>query len=128
MTIAPPNFPLPGLSPMTGVIESDNLRFSFTLNIKIDFSNVKIIIKPNTPLIGIIPIPRYFCDSFELKNAYEIFDKKIIKEEINAVNKHGKKRDYNNKNNLGTDKIYYSGKDIDGNIFKDHQLPKKNKT
>ena len=128
MTIAPPNFPLPGLSPMTGVIESDNLRFSFTLNIKIDFSNVKIIIKPNTPLIGIIPIPRYFCDSFELKNAYEIFDKKIIKEEMNAVNKHGKKRNYNNKNNLGTDKIYYSGKDIDGNIFKDHQLPKKNKT
>ena len=30
MTIAPPNFPLPGLSPMTGVVESDNIRFYYT--------------------------------------------------------------------------------------------------
>ena len=36
MTISPPNYPLPGLSPMTGVVESDNVRFTFTLNIKID--------------------------------------------------------------------------------------------
>jgi hypothetical protein len=128
MTIAPPNFPLPGLSPMTGVIESDNLRFTFTLNIKIDFPNTKITINPNTPLIGIIPIPRYFCDSFELKNAYDIFDKNIIDEEIKITNEHGEKREHYNNNQLGFDKTYYLGKDIKGNKFKDHQLPKNNKT
>ena len=127
ITIAPPNFPLCGLSPMTGVIESDNLRFSFTLNIKIDLPNVKIQIPANYPLIGLLPIPRYFCDSFELKNAYDIFDKDIIEEERRIVKKHSEKRNLTNKNNLKQDRLYYLGKDIDGNEFKNHQLLKKNK-
>lgn len=127
MTIAPPNFPLPGLSPMTGVIESDNLRFTFTLNIKLDFFNTEFLIKKDTPLIGIIPIPRYFCDSFNLKNAYEIFDKTVVDEEIDTVNKHGERRKFSKQNYQNPDKIYYSGKDIKNNVFGDHQLPKKNK-
>jgi hypothetical protein len=127
MTIAPPNFPLPGLSPMTGVVESDNIRFTFTVNIKIDFPNTMITILPNYPLMGIIPIPRYFCDSFELKSAHDIFDKKIIEEELRIVKKHSEKREFGNKNKLKSDKIYYLGGDVEGNKFKDHQLPKKNK-
>jgi hypothetical protein len=125
MTIAPPNFPLPGLSPMTGVVESDNIRFTFTLNIKIDFPNFKITIPPNTPLVGLIPIPRYFCDSFELKNAYEIFNKNIVEEEVDTIRQHAIQRLIQNKNNLGSEGLYYSGKDIKGNKFKYHQLPKK---
>jgi hypothetical protein len=126
MTIAPPNFPTPGLSPMTGVVESDNLRFSFTLNIKIDLPNTVIQIGPDTPLVGLIPIPRYFCDSFELKNAYEIFDKSIVDNEVNTVYKHGKLRDELNEKKIKGDGLYYAGKDVLGNKFKDHQLPKKN--
>jgi hypothetical protein len=125
MTISPPNFPLPGLSPMTGVVESDNIRFTFTLNIKMDFPNLKIKILPNTPLVGLIPIPRYFCDSFELKNAYDIFGKDVVEEEINVVNQHSVQRAVQNKKNLPPEGLYYSGKDIKGNKFKDHQLPKK---
>ena len=125
MTIAPPNFPLPGLSPMTGVVESDNLRFSFSLNIKINISNVKIIIEPNTPLVGLLPIPRYFCDSFKLENAYNIFEEEVINDELNIVKKHSDSRTEQNIKNSGADGIYFSGKDIDGNKFKDHQLPKK---
>jgi hypothetical protein len=126
MTIAPPNFPTPGLSPMTGVVESDNLRFSFTLNIKVDLPNTVIQIGPDTPLVGMIPIPRYFCDSFELKDAYEIFDKNIVDDEVNTTYNHGKLRDETNEKNITGDGSYYSGKDIFGNKFKDHQLPKKN--
>jgi Family of unknown function (DUF6065) len=125
MTIAPPNFPTLGLSPMTGVIESDNIRFSFTLNIKIDLINTKITVLANSPLIGIIPIPRYFCDSFKLQNAYDIFNKNIVEEEILVVKEHADSRIKQNQNNLKPDKIYYNGKDIKGNVFKDHQLPKK---
>jgi hypothetical protein len=127
MTISPPNYPLPGLSPMTGVVETDNLRFTFTLNIKIDFPNLEIIVNENTPLVGIIPIPRYFCDSFKLENAYNIFSKDVVEQEKDIANRHSQKRTLSNKNNLGSDKIYYLGKDLDGNKFKDHQLPKKNK-
>ena len=129
MTIAPPNFPTPGLSPMTGVVESDNLRFTFTLNIKIDLPNVNILITKDSPLVGLLPIPRYFCDSFELKNAYDIFDKNIVQEELEVVEKHSVMREENNKKikkseKYYADRLYYLGKDINNNTFKDHQLPK----
>ena len=78
MTIAPPNFPVPGISPMTGVVETDNLRFTFTLNFKIDLQSTIIKIEKNYPIMGILPIPRYFCDSFKLVNAYDIFDENIV--------------------------------------------------
>jgi hypothetical protein len=126
MTIAPPNYPLPGLSPLTGVVESDNLRFSFTLNIKVDIPNVPIHIFANTPLVGMIPIPRYFCDQFELKNAYDLFDEKDVEEERLVAAEHGQRRDVANKNKY-KDGLYYKGEDIRGNKFKDHQLPKKEK-
>ena len=128
MTMAPPNFLLPGLTPMVGVVESDNLRFTFTLNIKMDFSNVEYIIKKNTPLVGMIPIPRYFCDSFELKSAYDIFNKDVVEKEREVVFEHGNKREKNNqKKEYVSDKIYYLGKDVLGNKFLDHQLPQKYK-
>lgn len=127
MTIAPPNFPLAGLSPMTGVVESDNIRFTFTMNIKIDIPNTIIKIEKDAPIGAILPIPRYFCDSFELKNANEIFTKDVVEDERLAVSEHGDLRDFNNKNKLGLDKLYYKGVDIRQNRFKDHQLPIKNK-
>lgn len=126
MTIAAPNFPLAGISPMTGVVEADNLRFTFTINLKIDIPNAKIKINKDYPVAAILPIPRYFCDSFELKNANEIFSEDIIKEEQEVVLEHGQKRTIKNQNDLNADGIYYKGMDVRGNKFKDHQLPKKN--
>lgn len=124
MTIAPPNYPVAGMSPMTGVVEADNIRFSFTLNLKIDLINTTIRVLPNAPLVGMIPIPRYFCDAFELKNAYDIFDKEIVEEEKQVVKENGDKRTKNNLLKKGKDGLYYKGMDVRGNKFKDHQLPK----
>jgi hypothetical protein len=128
MTIAPPNFPLPGLSPMTGVVESDNIRFSFTFNIKIDLINTPITIPANTPLIGLLPIPRYFCDSFTLIDAHDIFDNETIKEEESTVllNVYIRKTSINKTKKH--DRLYFRGVDSKKNKFKDHQLPKKRKT
>ena len=126
MTIAPPNFPLPGMSPMTGVVESDNLRFTFTMNIKLDLPNILIRVFAHTPLIGLIPIPRYFCDSFELKSASDIFDKDVVDDERNVIKEHSDSRNLQNKNKDLPDRLYYRGLDIRKNKFKDHQLPKKN--
>ena len=125
MTIAPPNYPVPGLSPMTGVVEADNLRFTFTLNLKVDLPNVPISIMANSPLVGMIPIPRYFCDDFELKNAYDIFDEKDIEDEKDVSKEHGERRDRDNNINKKKDGLYYRGYDVRGNKFEDHQLPKK---
>ena len=59
------------------------------------------------------------------KNAYDIFDKNIVTEEMEVTKEHEDKRLIQNTNKLSADKVYYSGKDIKGNKFKDHQLPKK---
>lgn len=130
MTIAPPNFITHGISPMTGVIETDNLRFTFTLNFKINIPNVNIFIKKDQPIMGLLPIPRYFCDSFKLINGYDILDKDLIEEERDVVHEHGMLRRYGNYlSEDGTkykpDAIYYNGTDVRGNKFEDHQLPRK---
>lgn len=126
MTIAPPNYPVPGISPMTGVIETDNLRFTFTLNFKVDLINTVIRISKDYPIMGILPIPRYFCDSFTLVNAYDILDKDIIEEERQVVKEHSTKRIHQYENNEGRDGSYYRGTDVRGKKFEDHQVPKKN--
>jgi hypothetical protein len=126
MTIAPPNFPLPGMSPMTGVVESDNIRFTFTFNIKIDIPNAIITVLPNTPLVGILPIPRYFCDSFSLVSAYDIFDEAVIDEERAVVRENTDARTLANYSSGAHDRLYYRGMDVRGNKFTDHQLPNKN--
>jgi hypothetical protein len=126
MTIAPPNYPLPGISPMSGVIETDNLSFTFTLNFKIDLPNTLIKIEKNYPLMGIIPIPRYYCDSFELINAYDILNKNEIEEQRQIAQEQNLSREKQNKSGEKADRRYYKGTDIRKNKFKNHQLPKRN--
>lgn len=131
MTIAPPNFPIFGISPMTGVVESDNLRFTFTINLKVDITNTEIYVKKDYPLAGLLPIPRYFCDSFTLVNAYDIINTELIQEEQEVIKKHSifraltNKKMYNNTLPYKGDGTYYKGTDILGNNFSDHQLPRK---
>jgi hypothetical protein len=127
MTIAAPNFPIAGISPMTGVVEADNLKFTFTLNFKVDLVNVPITIPKDYPIMGILPIPRYFCDSFKMINAYDILDKDEIEEERRIANVHAKIRNQKNRDKGAADQQYFKGKDIENNKFKDHQLPIKTK-
>lgn len=127
MTIAPPNYPLPGISPMSGVIEADNLTFTFTLNFKVDIPNTLIKIEKNYPIMGIIPIPRYYCDSFNLVNAYDILDKDDIEEQRQICKEQSESREKQNNNKEKQDRRYFTGIDIRNNKFKDHQLPRDKK-
>lgn len=124
MTINPPNFVIPNITVMTGVVEADNLRRSFTFNLKIQIPNIKVFIPAGTPLAAFIPIPRYYADNFELKYADEIFDKDTIDQELQASIDAGiYRRDVESKlkNNVG--RHYFLGKDVYGNKFTDHQKP-----
>jgi hypothetical protein len=124
MTINPPNHVIPNVTVMTGVVETDNLRRSFTFNLKIQIPNIKTAIPAGYPLAAFIPIPRYYCDEFNLNFAENIFSKEIVDEEIKAGNDAGKHRDEVEptlKHSVG--KHYMQGKDVYGNMFKDHQKP-----
>ena len=124
MTINPPNYVIPNITVMTGVVETDNLRRNFTFNLKIQIPNIKTTIPAGYPLAAFIPIPRYYCDEFNLDFAENLFSKEVIDEETKADSAAGKYREEiepNLKNGVG--KHYMQGKDVYGNMFKDHQKP-----
>lgn len=119
MTINPPNYIIPNITVMTGVVETDNLRRNFTFNLKIQIPNIEVYIPAGTPIAAFIPIPRYYADSFELKLAEDIFSQEIIDEENEAELNSGIHRTYVETNGAG--KHYLLGNDVYGNVFKDHQ-------
>lgn len=124
MTINPPNSIIPNITVLTGVVETDNLRRNFTFNLKIQMPGIRVHIPAGTPLAGFIPIPRYYCDNFKLDFAENLFDKKIVEEELKADTDAGNYRrniEPNLKNGVG--RHYLLGKDIYNNKFKDHQKP-----
>jgi hypothetical protein len=128
MTINPPNFVIPNITVMTGVVETDNLRRNFTFNLKVQIPNIEVVIPAGYPLAAIIPVPRYFCDSFELKDASTIFDKQVFDEEKKALIDSTRKREDTQRKRLHggeakLEKDYFYGKDVYGNSFPDHQKP-----
>ena len=124
MTVNPPNYVIPNVTVMTGVVETDNLRRSFTFNLKIQIPNIEVFLPAGTPLAGFIPIPRNYADSFELKYADEIFNENLINEELNAnidTATYREEVEKDLKHKVG--RQYLLGKDVYGNKFKDHQTP-----
>lgn len=127
MAIQPPNYFIDGIQAMTGVIESDNLRRSFTFNLKITTPNKKIYIKKGDWLAAFIPIPRGFVDSFKMVPAEEIFSSDIINNEVAANKALGWQRkshkdfggDMTKINDSG--RRYFKGVHADDSPYKNHQ-------
>jgi hypothetical protein len=124
ITMNPPNYVIPNVTVMTGVIEADNLRTSFTFNLKIQIPNIKTTIPAGYPLAAFMPIPRYYSDKFNLDFAENLFSKEIIDEEINSdKDTSNYRKDVEPKLKNGVGRHYFQGKDVYGNKFKDHQKP-----
>jgi hypothetical protein len=124
ITMNPPNYVIPNVTVMTGVIETDNLRRSFTFNLKIQIPNIRTTIPAGYPLAAFMPIPRYYSDKFNLDFAENLFTKEIVDQELKAEDDAGNYRE-NVEPTLsgGVGRHYMQGKDIYGNIFNDHQKP-----
>ncbi len=122
MTIQPPNFFIPGLSAMTGVIETDNIRRDFTFNIKITEKNKPIKIKKGDMIAAFIPIPRNFVENFTLESVFDVFPKELHDSEMHEGQMLGLER-------TGPDKDlprlsgrrYFKGIHTDGTEYKNHQ-------
>ena len=127
MTINPPNYVLPNITVMNGVVETDNLRGNFTFNIKMQIPGITTTLRKGMPISGIIPIPRYFADGFTLEDASNIFTQEEIDEE-NKTNqdhthlRHETNREAKKKNKYNPDRQYMRGIDFYGNKFPDHQV------
>jgi|LakMenE18May11ns_1017448.scaffolds.fasta_scaffold9745482_1 hypothetical protein len=124
ITMNPPNHIIPNITVMTGVIETDNLRKNLTFNLKVQIPNIKVTIPAGLPLAAFMPIPRYYGDKFNLDFAENLFSKELVDEEIKAdadAGNYREKVEPTLKHGIG--KHYMQGKDIYGNMFKDHQKP-----
>lgn len=127
MTIQPPNYFIRGLHTMTGVVEADNLRRSFTFNLRVTNLNEVIKIKKGDWLAAFIPVPRFYVDSFELKDARKIFSDDVIQNEIESIKKLGWERD--NHKDYGGDvgkingsgRRYFKGLHVNETKYKKHQ-------
>lgn len=124
ITMNPPNFVIPNVTVMTGVIETDNLRRNFTFNLKIQIPNLEVFVPAGSALAAFMPIPRNYGDSFKLEFAENIFSKELIDEEVQAVIDADIHRDEVEIKLLqGANRDYFKGQDVYGNVFKDHQKP-----
>jgi hypothetical protein len=122
MTINPPNYWIDGIQHMTGVIETDNLRRDFTFNLKVTRPNHLITIEKGTFIGCVIPIPRYFVDGFELKNANTVLTPEQIQEEQLAMRDFGIERStHDRKKPHGNGRRYFHGKDVYDTPFPNHQ-------
>ena len=122
MTIQPPNYFIRGLHTMTGVVESDNLRRNFTFNMKITEPNTPIKIKKGDWLAAFIPVPRFFIDSFELKDAEDLFGKEIISNEMYSTHALGWERHNTDTYKInGSGRRYFKGIHVNETPFKNHQ-------
>lgn len=126
MTINPPNYWIDGIQHMTGVIETDNLRRDFTFNLKLTRKDHVVEVNKGDFIGCVLPIPRYFPDSFEFKPAKELFTEEQIKEEQTAMHDFGTERSTLDKQKFaGNGRRYFNGEDIYGNKFPDHQRSMK---
>ena len=124
ITMNPPNYVIPNVTVMTGVIETDNLRRNFTFNLKVQMPNIRVTVPAGYPLAAFMPIPRYYSDEFNLDFAENIFSEEIVNEELKADNDASKHRvEVEPTLKHGVGKHYMQGKDVYGNVFKDHQKP-----
>jgi uncharacterized protein DUF6065 len=122
MTINPPNHWIDGIQHMTGVVETDNLRRDFTFNLKVTRPNYEVHVKKGEFIGCVIPIPRYFVDSFCLSKGEELFEKGKIQEERKIMQDFGKERSTVDKEKPRRNgRRYFMGEDVYGNSFPDHQ-------
>jgi hypothetical protein len=118
MTINPPNYVIPNITVMTGVVETDHLRRNFTFNLKVQMPNIQVNIPAGTPLAAFIPIPKDYANSFKLKYADEIFSEELVNEELQAnIDTLIYRAEIEPSLPDGVGKLYMRGEDIYGNKF-----------
>jgi len=124
ITMNPPNFVIPNVTVMTGVIETDNIRRNFTFNLKVQMPHLEVFIPAGSALAAFIPIPRNYGDSFKLEFAENIFSEELINEEIQAmVDADTYRNEVELKTSEGVGRDYFRGQDVYKNKFPNHQKP-----
>jgi hypothetical protein len=114
-----PNTYKPMVQTMEGMIESEWLKGSFTLNFRLKLPRLKVIYKKGEPLVQFVPYPRDLIEQF---NTQVITRGEKYDEVICDYEQWGEQRITNLQQQEYTfDQDYMHGKDVDGSIFEEHK-------
>jgi hypothetical protein len=107
-----PNFYIDGAHPLEGVVETDWLNFTFTMNWKITSPGKTIYFKKGDPICFLQPVPHNYSEEFNFEiNSIEINPE--LKEKFNAYNK--ARIDFlNNPAGKSWQGNYFKGEDVSG--------------
>jgi hypothetical protein len=122
MTVQPPNYYTAGLTAMTAVIETDNIRRDFTFNLRMTIPEMKIHVKVGDPIAAFIPIARNTVEKYNVKLITDIFSKEqhlLETQESNALGEERQTRD--TELNRGNGKRYFKGEHTNGQKYVCHQ-------
>jgi len=125
----PINEPKNGITPLSGLVETDWLPFTFTMNWKITATNTPIAFYPGDTICQFFPYPRGYIEKFKAHKD-SIKNHKEINEEYmewatsrNEINKQIKDQTINQDTRKKLwEKTYFRGEYKDGEKFEEHQI------
>jgi hypothetical protein len=120
----PANLPKRGIVALEGLIETDWLPFTFTMNWKCTEPNFKIIFEKDEPICQFFPTERYYLESWDsiedhISNSGEFYEK--YKDWEQSRNEYLKNLSNMKPKEAIGQRDYMKGTDKDGVVFKDHQ-------
>lgn len=109
-----PNFFIDGIVPLEGVVESDWLDYSFTMNWKITTPNKVITFKKGDPICFIQPVPHNYSESFNFEIDFMDNNPELSKRfhAYNGSRTEFQQRREEKKEKNVWQKHYFDGKDI----------------
>lgn len=125
----PINVPKEHITPLSGIVETDWLPFTFTMNWQITTPNVPVVFQPGEVVCQFFPYPRGYIEKFTALTE-PIKNNKEIEKEYN--NWHDSRRTINSKISDSSipqeerrkiwEKNYFQGVHKDGTKFEEHQV------
>ena len=122
----PTNLPKDGIAPLEGIIETDWIPFTFTMNWQFTRKRNWVRFEKGEPICTILPYPRHYIGKFEPQH-------KVINENARLYEQYVKWRDDRLQFNeelkqqqedavkAGWQRTYMKGEDQAGNVFAGHQ-------
>ena len=136
MTIQPPNAFIHGLVAMTGVVETDNIRRDFTLNLRLTAPGMVVSVRKGDFLCGLLPIRRHETEGYGIRLASDVVGADALagdRAESARLYVERTVRDYlPDYGRPGPGRRYARGEHTTGEMYLDHQRtipkPKRGRT
>ena len=109
-----PNFFIDGLHPLEGVVETDWLNFTFTMNWKVTQPNKIVTFRKGDPICFVQPVPHNYSETFDFEIDH-LENNPFMKEQHTEW--HNKRMEFSNNRKIGIEnrkwqKDYFEGRDV----------------